>query len=98
MVVMERAKAGLITTIPTERVATRVRATTNGLTTRGISGEQIITGTPKSLLITSGEITRARSTFISTQFRVTTAKTTVSNKEVLATRATRTLPAMSDMS
>merc|ERR1712051_384372 len=80
----------LIPTTPTDRSATRARATTSGLTTHGTSGEPTTIGMPRNPLITSGATTPARSTSPSTPSPVTTTTTSASSREASATRVTRT--------
>merc|ERR1712051_1092823 len=87
----------LIPTTPTDRSATRARATTSGLTTHGTSGEPTTIGTPRNPLITSGATTLARSTSPSTPSLATTTTTSVSSREASVTRVTRTPPATSDI-
>merc|ERR1712051_1177168 len=82
----------LIPTTPTDRSATRARATTSGLTTHGTSGEPTTIGTPRNPLITSV----ARSTSPLTPSPATTTTTSDSSREASVTRVTRTPPATSD--
>merc|ERR1712051_631471 len=85
----------LILTTPTDRSATRARATTSGLTTHGTSGEPTTIGTPRNPLITSGATTLARSTSPSTPSLATTTTTSDSSREASVTRVTRTPPVIS---
>merc|ERR1712051_938341 len=80
----------LMPTTPTDRSATRARATTSGLTTHGTSGEPTIIGMPRNPLITSGATTPERSTSPSTPSPATTTTTSASSREASATRVTRT--------
>merc|ERR1712051_664526 len=86
----------LIPTTPTDRSATRARATTSGLTTHGTSGEPTTIGTPRNPLITNGATTLARSTSPSTPSLATTTTTSVSSREASVTRVTKTPLATSD--
>ena len=58
----ERTKAASITTTRIEKLDTKVRAITNGLTMLGTNGAQITIGIHKRPLIINGATTQARST------------------------------------